>query len=179
MLYRFWLVLIVAVLRAVAAPAQATVPAVAAIQVECQRIWSSRATYQTRSLDLGVDAEGTAYYAGESLKLLAVVYYGETGKWETYYYYKQGQLLFALSSDCRYNRPYYYDKKTARENGDAEAFDAQKSETTKRRYYFQRGQLIQWLDNAKKRQPPTAASQQEDYRELLATEARVRAELKK
>ncbi|MGI4870268.1 MAG: hypothetical protein ACRYFX_03710 [Janthinobacterium lividum] len=183
---RFLLAFIMVLAGVVATYAQASDVAVAAIRVEYQRIWSSRSTYKTRSVDLpdeltegGEGGEGIAYYENKSLKLLAVARYWETGKLETQYYYKNGQLFFALNLLYSYNRPFYYDKKAARESGDTEAFDLKKAVIKEDRYYLQNGKLIRWLDHTKKEQPLAAASQQQDYRELLAREVSVRAGLRK
>lgn len=166
-------------LASTAAQEQATDPAVAAIQADYRRIRSERATYRTRPVDLsGESAEGgvgTAYYAGKRLQLLEATYYGEMGKQLTQYYYHNGQLCFALSSYHRYNRPFYYDKKAAREAGDSDAFDPKKTVVEENRYYFQNGQLIRWLNPANKLQPVTLAAKSEEYQELLANEAYARA----
>ncbi|NML64451.1 hypothetical protein HHL22_04455 [Hymenobacter sp. RP-2-7] len=177
--HRVLLLLLLGSVKAEVGCGQATTAATAAIQTQYQRISSNRATYKTRSISLdgesGEGGQGTAYYEGKEMKLLAVVHYEEMGKREAHYYYHNGQVFFALSSLYRYNRPIYYDKKTARNNGDPEAFDLKKAELTENRYYFQNGKLIRWLNSAKKPQPVAAATKNEDYQLLIADEARVRA----
>lgn len=90
------------------------------------------------------------YFDNKNLKKIIETYYGEMGQLIREYYYKDGQLFFVLNQDHEYNRPMYWDEKTARENNDDEFFDQNKSKILEERYYFLENKLVIWLDNEKK-----------------------------
>lgn len=110
--------------------------------------------YDTTMIGIwGESTEGgqaTAYYDNGNLKLIEVVWLGETGKSQIEYYFNNGKLIFAFDQDFDYNRPIYWDEKTAKENGDNEAFNPQKTTVKENKYYFKNEILFLWLDNDKK-----------------------------
>jgi hypothetical protein len=88
--------------------------------------------------------------AGE-LRKLEVMYYGETGRRIEEYYIKNEKLFFAFVQDHVYNRPVYWDEKTAVENADDEWFDPAKSVIIENRYYFDVNETpFYWIDEHKK-----------------------------
>lgn len=91
--------------------------------------------------------QGTAYYDKNDLKLIKVVWYGETGKRIMAYYFDKGDLYFASDQNFRYNAPMYLDKETALENGESNYYDPDKTQVVEERYYFTDGELFLWLDN--------------------------------
>jgi len=99
--------------------------------------------------------QATAYYDNGDLKLIEVVWLGETGKYQIEYYFNDGKLIFAFDQDFDYNRPIYWDEKTAKEFGDNEVFDPKKTTVKEDRYYFNNEKIFLWLDNDKKEQDLT------------------------
>jgi len=82
-----------------------------------------------------------------NLKKMVVNYFGETGQNVEEYYVTDGRLFFCFTKKINYNRPIYYDKKMAADNGDNEVFDIKKSKIEETRYYYGTDQkLIQMID---------------------------------
>ncbi len=116
-------------------------------------IESHLASYQKKSIQWDEEEEGangTAYYKKDTLKMFHVVWGGETGKKEIYYYFDKGKLIFQLDRDYQYNRPIYYTKKMAAENNDTEAYDPKKTTILEQHYLFDNEKLIRWVDNHKR-----------------------------
>lgn len=99
--------------------------------------------------------QATAYYESENLKLIEVVWFGDTGKNQIEYYFNDGKLIFAFEKDFEYNQPIYLDKGTDKENGDTKVFDPEKTVVIEDWYYFENEKLFLWLDNNKKEQDLT------------------------
>lgn len=70
----------------------------------------------------------------------------------TEYYLIKEKLSFIFEQHYSYNRPIYYDAKTAKEDND-EAFDFKKSKRTETRSYFDNDKLILQLGNPKNDDP--------------------------
>lgn len=86
--------------------------------------------------------------AQQQIKLIKVTAFGEMGKQTNAYYYHNQQVVFVLSTEERYNVPFYMTKESAEANG-TEPFDPKKSTFAENRYYFKQGQLIRWLNEQK------------------------------
>jgi hypothetical protein len=88
----------------------------------------------------GQSTEGgtiTKFYDGNTLKKVRLVFYGETGKSTTEYYFLNGQLFFCFEQNDHYNKPIY--EKNMRVNKKEE-----------NRFYFNKQKLIRWItDNGK------------------------------
>lgn len=123
--------------------------------------------------------QATGYYDNVELKLIEVVWLGETGKHQIEYYINDGKLIFAFDQYFDYNRPIYWDKKTAKENGDDEVFDTTKTKVKGDRYYFDNEKLFLWLDNDKKEQDLTMGTNSIVGQGLIAHCYKMRDELKK
>jgi hypothetical protein len=92
-----------------------------------------------------------AYFDGGKINLIVVTLYGETGRSdEEYYYDDSGNLFFVLRKESRYGGPF---GKTVSVRED--------------RFYFREGELIQWLDNEKKRVPSDSAEYKRQEENLL------------
>jgi len=131
--------------------AQSADPTIKDIDIKCKVIQDKLDTYDTTRTTIGgqstEDGELTGYYDKDNLKLMTVVYYGETGKRQTDYYFDNGQLCFVQDIFYRYNRPIYWDGTKAKENRDTVAFDSDKTEINEHdRYYFDSKELIHWID---------------------------------
>lgn len=122
--------------------------------------------------------QATAYYENGDLKLIEVVWLGETGKHQIEYYFNDGKLIFAFDQDFDYNRP-NWDEKTAKGNGDNEVFDPKKTTVKEDRYCFNNEKLFLWLDNDKKEQDLTMSTNSIVGQGLIAHCYKMRDELKK
>lgn len=101
--------------------------------------------------------EAIGYLDGEDqIRMIRVELYGESGKAYEEYYYLNGALFFAFYESHTYNVPYYVTPEVAKDAGGV-AFDPNKTEIRKERYYFSNGKLIRWLDSDKKQQNPKSA----------------------
>jgi hypothetical protein len=79
----------------------------------------------------GFSAEGGelfAYFHGPSVMKLVATFYGETGRTVEEYYFWNGQLIFVLSTDNRYDKP--LSGKIVRK--------------TENRFYFKDDKMIRW-----------------------------------
>ena len=100
----------------------------------------------------GYSAEGgemVAYLHGPSVMKIVATFFGETGRATEEYYFWNGQLIFILSTDNRYDKPF---GKVVRK--------------IENRFYFKDGKMIRWLDeNGKEVAPdsPEYAPKQADY----------------
>lgn len=101
------------------------------------------------------NGQATAYYDNDYLKLVEVVWYGETGKSKLEYYFNEGKLIFALDQNFHYNRPIFWDEKKSEENNDKEVFDSKKTIIKEDKYYFNNEILFLWINNNKKEQDLT------------------------
>ena len=123
--------------------------------------------------------QGTAYYDNGHLKLIEVIWLGETGKNKIEYYFNDGELIFAFDQNFDYNRPIYWNEKTAKENGDNEIFDSKKTTVKEDRYYFNNENLFLWLDNDKQEQDLTMGTNSIVGQGLIAHCYKMQDELKK
>ena len=90
-----------------------------------------------------------------------------------------GKLIFAFEQEFNYNRPIYWDEKRAKENGDDEAFDTDKTTVKEDRYYFNNGKLFLWLDNEKKEKNLNNGNNSTAGKELIAQCYKLKNKLKK
>lgn len=129
------------------------------IRLKYTEIRSNLDSYDTTMIEIWNESteggQATAYYDSGNLKLIEVVWLGETGKNQIEYYFNDGKLIFAFHQSFEYNRPFYWDEKRAKENGDNEFFDPQKTIVKEDRYYFNNEKLFLWLDNDQKAQDLT------------------------
>ena len=111
-------------------------------------------SYDTTRIDISDEStegsEAIAFYDGNNIKLIEVLWFGETGKRKTEYYFDNGQLFYAFDNEYDYNRPIYWDSIKAKETNDNEIYDPNKTTVKVDRYYFSNGKLITWVDNDKK-----------------------------
>ena len=102
--------------------------------------------------------QANGYYDNGELKLIEVIWLGETGKRIIEYYFNDGQIIFAFDQDFDYNRPIFWDEESAKENGDNEVFDPKKTTVKEDRYYFYNEKLFLWLDNERQVQDLTLST---------------------
>ena len=81
----------------------------------------------------GFSTEGgelIAYSEGSALRKIVARFYGETGRALEEYYYWDDQLQFVYRKEDRYSEP----------------MSGKVTNTTETRFYFDKGELIRWLD---------------------------------
>ncbi len=156
---------------------------VADIRMKYSEIRTNALHYDTRMIEIwdesteGGQADG--YYDNGELKLIEVLWLGETGKRIIEYYFHDGQLIFAFDQVFNYNRPIYWDEETAKENGDNEVFDPKKTTVKEDRYYFNNEKLFLWLDNDKQEQDLTTGTNSIVGQGLIAHCYKMKDDLKK
>jgi len=91
--------------------------------------------------------EAKYYYHNGQLEKIITQHFGETFQQLTEYYLLDGQLSFVFEKSYKYNRPIYYDTTAMKENKDTEAYDFKKSAIVENRSYFEKGKLLQQLNN--------------------------------
>jgi hypothetical protein len=106
------------------------------IRAEFNKINSDTSRMRVIKEDVnGQSTEGgaaTKFYENDVLKKIRVVFYGETGKSQTEYYFLNGQLFFCFEQNDYYNKPLY--EKGMRVKKKAE-----------NRFYFGKQKLIRWI----------------------------------
>jgi hypothetical protein len=107
--------------------------------------------YDTTVVEIwGESSDGgqvVVYHNQGDIRLIEVWGCGESGKSTIEYYFKAGMLIFVIDRGYTYNRPYYWNEELAKENGDYETFDPEKTIITEDRYYFENELLFLWLNN--------------------------------
>lgn len=104
----------------------------------------------------GFSAEGgelVAYFHGPSVMKMVATFFGETGKSVEEYYFWNGQLIFVLRTENRYDQP--LSGKVVRK--------------IENRFYFNEDKMIRWLDENGKEVAPDStdyAPKQADYLKL-------------
>jgi hypothetical protein len=85
---------------------------------------------KTERTILGRSSEGAGldiFRENGEVKKIEYIEYGESGRSEEIYYFRQGAPIFSTMQLYRYNRPFYFDKQKAEEVGDIEWFDHHKT----------------------------------------------------
>ena len=130
---------------------------IASIRQHYARINRSAAKYKKVKKDLsGFSAEGgvlVAYFDGPAIMKIVATFYGESGKAAEDYYYRDGQLIFLLRTDYRYNRP----------------LSGKVVKTTENRFYFNGDKLIRWIDESGKQVAADTNEYQEKQKDYLDT----------
>jgi hypothetical protein len=117
------------------------------IKEEFRDIESNIANFSKKSRlldDLSTEGAKVTYYKDKNgnIVLIKVDIFGEMGKAERKYYFKDGKLFFLYEVDYRYTMPIYLPE-----------FDMKKSKITYNRYYFFNNKMQQWIKNKKKINP--------------------------
>lgn len=101
----------------------------------------------------GFSAEGgelNAFFHGPTVMKMVATFFGETGRTVEEYYFWNGQLIFVLQTENRYDKP----------------LSGKLIKKIENRFYFKDDKLIRWLDeNGKEVAPDSAdyAPKQTDY----------------
>ena len=153
------------------------------IRVHYNYIRTNLSSFDTTMIDIWDESaeggQGIAYYENTKLKLIEVVWFGETGKRISQYYYNMGKLIFAFDQVFTYNRPIYWDEKNTTENEDKEVFDSEKTIVKENRFYFDKEVLFLWLDDQKKEVDLTVETNSVVGKELVTHSNKMKADLKK
>jgi len=80
------------------------------------------------------------YYDNDLLRKVITSFYGETGKVITEYFLWGGQVFFIYEREFIYNMPMYM-----------ESYDETKTEVIENRFYFEKENLIRWIDKDHKK----------------------------
>jgi hypothetical protein len=146
-------VLVFSALGNVAAVSPQSNDAIESIRQHYANINQNAARYRRVKKSLsGFSAEGgelVAYLHGPSVMKMVATFFGETGKSVEEYYFWNGQLIFILQTENRYNKPF---GKVVRK--------------IENRFYFKEDKLIKWMDeNGKEVATDSAeyAPKQADY----------------
>lgn len=160
--------------------AQLTDSMLKSTKIKFKEIRKNLTTYDTVRVDESTDGgEGIAYYDKGELKLIQMIWFGETGKTQMEYYFDAGKLFFVFEQVFSYNRPIYWDKKTAKENNDDEFFDLSKSTIKENRYYFNNDKLGLWLDNDKAKVDLSLEENSNVGKDLIIDAYQIKDKLKK
>ena len=135
--------------------AQTTESIVHDIRHKYNQIQTQLPKYQTKQIPIFNESteggEARAFFDDQQdIKCIEIIWLGESGKKIMTYYFDKTQLFFAYEQRIIYNRPIYWNIELAKEIGDTEIFDPQKSTITIQRYYFENEKLVLWLDHANK-----------------------------
>ena len=125
------------------------------IKVKYNYIRTNLNSFDTTIIDIwGESTDGgqqTAFYENSKLKLIQVIWLGETGKHIIDYYFDKGELIFAFDQKFNYNISMYWNEKKIKDNGlkieNQDVFDPKKTRIITDRYYFNNEILFLWLNN--------------------------------
>ena len=104
----------------------------------------------------GFSAEGgvlTAYFEGANIVKILATYYGEMGRTNEEFYYRDGKLIFVLRTELNYKRP----------------LSGKVVSTKLDRFYFHDDKLIRWIDSAGKLMASDSSEYQEQEKDNLDT----------
>ena len=104
----------------------------------------------------GFSAEGgvlTTYFEGPNIVKILATYYGEMGRTNEEFYYRDRKLVFVLRTQLNYNRP----------------LSGKVVSTKLDRFYFNQDKLIRWIDSSGKFMSPEAGEYQEQEKDNLET----------
>jgi len=108
------------------------------IKIECTQINSGSKSYKVIEEDVnGLTSEGgflKKFYDGTVMKKAELTFFGETGQLTSQYYFLNGELIFAKSSEERYKEPMYMGK-------------TETDSLNKNEFYFKNQILVRWIDN--------------------------------
>lgn len=107
-----------------------------AIRSDYKQINSDSLIYKVFEKDITDEsAEGgfmREFFKGDSLKKVVLVFFGETGKISTEYYFKDGEMIFAYEREDRYENAIY--------EGAVKI-----ASTSENRYYFNNKKMVRWI----------------------------------
>lgn len=154
----FTLVLILAVVTVSAAFGTAQVEnQIQSIRQSYAAINRKQARYRKVKKELsGFSAEGgvlIAYFDGPNIVKMLATYYGEMGRTNEEFYYRDGKLIFVLRTELNYNRP-LSGKVVSRKLS---------------RFYFNDDKLIRWINESGKTVASDSAEYQEQEKDNLDT----------
>ena len=139
--------------NATAIPSPQTTDAIESIRQHYANINQKVARYRRVKKSLsGYSAEGgelLAYFHGPTVMKMVATFFGETGRAVEEYYFWNGQLIFVLNTDNRYDKPF---GKVVRK--------------IENRFYFKEDKMIRWIgENGKEVATDSAefAGKQADY----------------
>ena len=104
----------------------------------------------------GFSTEGgvlTAYFDGPNIVKILATYYGEMGRTNEEFYYRDGELIFVLRTELNYNRPLSGKVVSKKLN----------------RFYFNDDKLVRWIDPAGKLMASDSSEYQEQEKDNLET----------
>jgi len=139
--------LLLVTLAAVSALGKPTVPQdpIESIRQHYANVNQNVARYRRVKKNLsGFSAEGgelVAYFHGPTAMKLVATFFGETGRTVEEYYFWNGQLIFVLQTENRYEKPLSGKVVRKMEN----------------RFYFKDDKLIRWLDENGKEVAPDSS----------------------
>lgn len=150
------------ILSSVAGPLAAFAPQETAKQIQSIRqsyaaINRKQALYRKVKRELsGFSTEGgelTAYFEGQNIVKMLAIYYGEMGRTQEEYYFREGKLIFVLGTEKRYNRP----------------LTGKVVSTKLSRFYFDNDKLIRWIDPSGKLMAGDSAEYQQQEKDYVET----------
>jgi opacity protein-like surface antigen len=104
----------------------------------------------------GFSAEGgvlTAYFDGPNIVKILATYYGEMGRTNEEFYYRDSKLIFVLRTELNYKRP----------------LSGKVVSTKLNRFYFHDDKLIRWIDESGKLMASDSSEFQEQEKDSLDT----------
>ena len=89
----------------------------------------------------------TYYYFDKKLEKVVTKEFGESFQVLTEYFLLDNEISFVFEKSLQYNRPIYQDSSAMKKLDDNQSFDVDKSEIIEDRSYFEKGKLINQLNN--------------------------------
>lgn len=127
-----------------------------------------KTSYKRTSKDLNdYSTEGgsvSVFSDKDQIRKAKTIFYGETGKAITEYYFWDNKVFFIFRQNYRYNSSIYITEDT--EEG-FEAYDENKTKIYEDRYYFLNETLVRWIDENKEKIDRYSSSFNEKQKAIL------------
>ena len=151
------LVILISVASTITAYRPQTETEIQSIRQSYLAINRKQARYRKVKKELsGFSTEGgvlTAYFEGPAIVKMLAIFYGESGKGQEEFYYRNGKLIFVLRTESHYSRP----------------LSGKVVSTKLERFYFHDDKLIRWINPSGKFMPSDSAEYQEQEKDYLET----------
>jgi hypothetical protein len=145
-------------------------------RVKYQQNRNNKESYEITKVDLtgeiNENTHSTAYYEGNDLKIIEVIYLADIGHRQIEYYFDKGNLFFALERNQPPDKIIAIGKKSNDNN-------TENYTVTENRYYFYNDKLIRWYDNEKKEVDITSDAHAAVGAALTAQAYKMKEKLKK
>jgi hypothetical protein len=119
-------------------------------QKQVKNINEHLSTFKHKTLDLTgrteLNGSITGYFNDDELAMANVTTYSDLGRKVESYYFDGKDLIAVQKEEFTYNKPQYFTREMAVENGDSVWYDDAKTVLKATWHYFYDGRMVRWLE---------------------------------